>query len=303
MSRTRRPSIGSVGSGGYGTSGSLYDRSSRPSATTTTSSRYQSPGRGTTYEPSRYMSPISTSKYGTTSSILSSTSHRPLPSGGPGPLDERGRKIDIQDALTRSRIGRSESVGGARPLKASHVTSPKRYSPADLTTTITSKPPTSLTKRTSSISNLTVDLDNLHMNNTSTTPLGRRGRAGSHTDLSGGNTARTPDSDLYDTGSSRMTLTKNYYNTGSHSYDYNKDTENGPTDSVLPSIKKTSSITSRSPSQDRLSNDDRGTSRRTLITNGTRGSNLVSRYIIWQINIDITFVNIISLKKSCIATV
>lgn len=260
MCTTKRPPTGSRTS--YSTSNSSYG------STSSLSSRYRSPIRGTSYDAGRYGSTTTTtSRLGGGSSIISS---RPLPPG-PGPLDERGQKMDLDSITSRTRVGRSESVGRRQPVKATHLSSPRRNSPSS---DLSSKPSTyNLTKRTSSISNLTADLENINISNTSgVTPVGRRGRTGSHTDISA-STRNTPDQDLYDTGSNKVTtcITKNYYNTGSHSYDYRdrEESTDSLTSQVLPNIKKAGGLTTRSPSQDRLKDEDFRSTKRSTITNGS----------------------------------
>ena len=282
MSRARQPSFRShfnystVSSGTpHSHTDSYKDRysngtlgSTTPSRYTTTTSRFQAPSRVPTYS-SAYGTGTASRLGGGTSTLTRVTSPRPLPTG-PGPLDEHGRKIDINDTLLRSK--QSDSLGRVRngPVKASYATSPQTLSPVHNDTS--AKHSLAQNKRTSSITNLTADLDNLHVNSTS---FGRSKRFGSSADIA--TTSRTPDrpterDDLYDTGS-RLTVTKNYYNTGSHLYDY-KDTEHSES-SILPDIHKTGR-TSRSPSQDRLKDEDTRPTRRTSLNSGSRQNSFVS---------------------------
>ena len=131
--------------------------------------------------------------------------------------------------------------------------------------------------RAGSVSDIRATFENMNVNSnhhsntaatsstttTTSSSLGRSKRFGSHADLASSSTNSTPrtssitpdrtrEDHLYDTGGVGRHVTKNYYSTNSHTYDY-KNKENG-IDS-LPEIRRTvgqgSRSLTRSPSVDR----------------------------------------------------
>ena len=149
--------------------------------------------------------------------------------------------------------------------------------------------PRSRFTRAGSVSDIRATFENMNVNSnhhskttaTSSTSssLGRSKRFGSHADLSSSSTNSTPrtssitpdrtrEDHLYDTGGVGRHVTKNYYSTNSHTYDY-KGKENG-IDS-LPDIRRTVGQSSRSMT--RSPSVDRGRREESPLVNGSNLSN------------------------------
>ena len=150
--------------------------------------------------------------------------------------------------------------------------------------------PRSRFTRAGSVSDIRATFENMnvnsnyHSNTTATSStsssLGRSKRFGSHADLSSSSTSSTPrtssitpdrtrEDHLYDTGGVGRHVTKNYYSTNSHTYDY-KGKENG-IDS-LPDIRRTVGQSSRSLT--RSPSVDRGRREESPLVNSSNLSNV-----------------------------
>lgn len=243
------------------TTGRAYGTRIPPTGRSQYESKYGTP-RYTTTGTARATSPVGS--YSRKQTNVPSRAHtlspRPLPPG-PGPLDENNRRMSVGESM--KRLSRADSIPRTGPLRAAHGTSTYGTSSC-----VTSNAPLSRSRRTSSVTDLTAGINNVNLSSSSLT---RSRKFGSQADLSR-NKVSTPDKSdrldgLFDSSSSSNPVSRSYYNTNSHTYDY-KSTEhdmlphirrrslsqdptgNGLDSSISPSSRRTSLVSSRASSID-----------------------------------------------------
>lgn len=124
------------------------------------------------------------------------TRDRPLPPG-PGPLDEYGRRMTINETLKRTSRASEPPPSRTGPLRATHNTTTNTYQASTLPGTSNS-PLQRSHRRTNSTSDITRAIDNLDVN--ASTSLARSRNYGSQADVNRVSN-RTPDRNAFDSNS------------------------------------------------------------------------------------------------------
>jgi hypothetical protein len=237
-------------------------------------------------------SPSSRISGGNTTTIHHVSKPRPLPPG-PGPLDEHGQYMNISDTLRRTSNRSTDTVTRHTPVRPTYVTTVRTdaSSPASSDTSTSSL--LARHKRTNSVSDLTAGFNALEIASTNGTgSLSRAKRYGSHMDIAGmknnnNNASKSSISDsekestvdkekidqLFDSSGSKVSnVSKNYFSTSSHTYDYKDSEHDTASTSGLPDIHSRK----RSSSQEKQDTPSPSSSRHPSYASSSRQSSTSS---------------------------